>query len=128
MHTFGSNTFGRFLVVGVGNTVLGLAVIFTAAQAYSPFIANAIGYLIVVPVSFMTHRQMSFRHKGQRLPAFLKYLLVIGAGYLSNLFVLSVLTEGRFNPYLTQACAISTHVLVTYYLSRIIVFKEAECD
>lgn len=60
-------TLARFLMVGVGNTISGLAVIFSARQFY-PAAANLIGYLIVVPVSFLSHRDI-FRDTGDRMAA-----------------------------------------------------------
>ena len=67
------HTLARFLMVGVGNTILGLAVIFGARQFCSDVAANLIGYLIVVPVSFLSHRDISFRDTGNRMAAFARY-------------------------------------------------------
>lgn len=51
----------RFLIVGIGNTILGLGVIFGARQIFSDIVANLIGYLVVVPISFLSHRDLSFK-------------------------------------------------------------------
>ena len=128
MPTFVSETFRRFVFVGIGNTILGMGVIFAAMQTFPLVAANLIGYLVVVPLSFVAHRQLSFRHRGLRFPAFIKYVFVVFVGYLTNLFVLTALSQHSVNPYLSQACAICSHVLVTYLLSRSIVFKERECE
>lgn len=118
--------FLRFVAVGVGNTILGLGVIFAASQFVGPFAANAIGYLFVVPISFLTHRDLSFRDRGGRLAAFARYLPTIAVGYATNLGVLNVgLMLGADN-YLSQTAAIATHVAVTYFLSRLFVFLAPE--
>lgn len=112
----------RFVLVGIGNTALGLGVIFIAKQFVPDLIANIIGYFVVVPISFLTHRDLSFQDKGNRLAAFGRYLPVIGVGYTANLALLTILLSLGANPYLAQACAIGVHVCVTYSLSRMLVF------
>ena len=106
-------TLARFLMVGVGNTILGLAVIFSARQFCSEVVANLIGYLIVVPVSFLSHRDISFRDTRNRKAAFARYLPTILAGYAFNYAALSVLLSAGTNPYLAQTVGIACHVLVT---------------
>lgn len=115
-------TLVRFLAVGVGNTVLGLAVIFGARQFFSDVVANLVGYLVVVPISFLTHRDLSFRDQGDRLKAFARYIPTILAGYCANYAVLTAALRAGANPYLAQTAAIACHVVITYLLSRIFVF------
>ena len=115
-------TLARFLMVGVGNTILGLAVIFGARQFCSDVAANLIGYLIVVPVSFLSHRDISFRDTGNRMAAFARYMPTILAGYAFNYAALTVLLSAGTNPYLAQTVGIACHVIVTYLLSRLFVF------
>lgn len=119
-------TLVRFLAVGVGNTVLGLAVIFGTRQFFSDVVANLVGYLVVVPISFLTHRDLSFRDQGDRLKAFARYIPTILAGYSANYAVLTVALRAGANPYLAQTAAIACHVVVTYLLSRIFVFLSPE--
>ena len=117
--------FGRFVLVGIGNTLAGLGGIFTAKLAFNDFAANLIGSLIVLPLSFVAHRDVSFQHTGSRLAAFGRYLPTVLMGYLSNLCVLTVGLSIGSNAYLTQTAAIACHVGVTYLLSRFFVFKES---
>ena len=121
-HIVIDRTFRRFLVVGLANTVLGLLVIFAARQVVTDLWANMIGYLVVVPVSFLTHRTLSFQDKGNRLGAFLRYLPTVAAGYVANLATLSAALSAGANPYLAQTLAIASHVIVTYILTRFFVF------
>ncbi|PIQ12136.1 MAG: hypothetical protein COW70_10875 [Hydrogenophilales bacterium CG18_big_fil_WC_8_21_14_2_50_58_12] len=118
--------FARFLLVGVGNTALGLGVIFLARQFTGDVMANLIGYLVVVPVSFLTHRDLSFRDGGHRWAAFARYLPTILAGYAANYAVLTTGLALAFNPYFVQTGAIGCHVVVTYLLSRLFVFHHIE--
>ena len=116
----------RFLLVGIANTALGLGVIFMARQFTSDVLANLICYLVVVPVSFLTHRDLSFQDKGRRLSSFARYLPTVLVGYASNLVVLLTGLGMGIDPYLAQAAAIGCHVAVTYVLSRVFVFLHIE--
>lgn len=119
-------TFWRFLLVGIGNTVLGLGTIFAARQFVPDLIANAIGYLVVVPVSFLTHRDISFRDGGSRLGAFLRYMPVVAMGYGINVIALTSSMSIGVNGYVAQSIAILCHVVTTYTLSRIFVFLQID--
>ena len=112
----------RFLLVGIGNTILGLSVIFGARQFFTDIVANLIGYLVVVPVSFLTHRDLSFKDHGSRRTAFLRYIPTIAAGYAANYAMLTSCLKVGANPYVAQSLAIACHVAVTYILSRVFVF------
>ena len=115
-------TLFRFLLVGIGNTILGLGVIFGARQFFTDIVANLIGYLVVVPISFLTHRDLSFKDRGSRRTAFLRYIPTIAAGYAANYAMLSSSLKFGANPYLAQTLSIGCHVAVTYLLSRVFVF------
>jgi putative flippase GtrA len=112
----------RFLIVGIGNTTLGLGVIFGARQIVSDIVANLIGYLVVVPISFLSHRDLSFKDRGSRRAAFVRYIPTICAGYAANFAMLSTCLKSGANPYIAQTLAIGCHVAVTYILSRVFVF------
>lgn len=111
----------RFLVVGLGNTALGLSVIFVASRFVGSYAANLIGYLIVVPVSFITHRDFSFRDTGRRASAFARFVPSIGAGYIANLVTLRLCLP-LLPGIVAQASAIAVHVAVTFVCSRYFVF------
>lgn len=112
-------TFFRFLLVGIGNTMLGLGVIFGARLFFTDIVANLIGYLVVVPISFLTHRDLSFKDRGSRRTAFLRYIPTIATGYAANYAMLTSSLKFGANPYLAQTLAIGCHVAVTYLLSRV---------
>lgn len=112
----------RFLIVGIGNTILGLGVIFGARQIFSDIVANLIGYLVVAPISFLSHRDLSFKDRGSRRAAFFRYIPTICVGYAANFEVLYTCLQAGANPYIAQTLAIGCHVAVTYILSRVFVF------
>jgi putative flippase GtrA len=116
-------TLVRFVLVGAGNTVLGLSAIYTARLAASEFVANLLGYLIVVPISFITHRGWTFRDGGAIRPAFRRYLPAVIVGYAINAGVLTTALAAHVHGYIAQALAIAAYVAVTYLLSRYAVFR-----
>ncbi len=116
-------TLCRFVVVGLANTVIGLAVIFAFRSIVNDFLANLLGYMLVVPLSFLTHRRLSFRDVGSLWQAFVRYLPTVTIGYTVNLTVLTYGLSVNANPYLIQSVAISAYVAVTYLLSRYFVFR-----
>lgn len=115
-------TFFRFLLVGIGNTILGLGVISGARQFFTDIVANLIGYLVVVPISFSESPGPVLQDRGSRRTAFLRYIPTIAAGYAANYTMLTSCLKFGANPYLAQTLAIGCHVAVTYLLSRVFVF------
>lgn len=114
----------RFLVAGVCNTVLGLGVIYAFRQFTSDLVANLVGYVIVVPVSFLTHRGWSFRDAGRLLPTFLRFMPSVLIGYSANVAILKLGLSAGLDPYVTQASAIGVYVGIVYLLSRFVVFVQ----
>lgn len=112
----------RFLLIGMGNTVLGLAVIFLLHLFLSEIQANFVAYLLVVPITFSTHRTWSFRDHGSRWQAFLRYLPVVLLGYGANLLLLKACLAWQLAPELAQVVATAAYVGTTYVLSRLFVF------
>lgn len=115
--------FLRYLQSGVFNTILGFGIVFSLRGMAGDYTANAIAFLVVVPISFLSHRDWSFRDRNKTWASFQRFVPVVLLGYLTNLVVLSSLL-GFFSPVLVQALAIGTHVIATYFLFKKIVFKE----
>jgi putative flippase GtrA len=117
-----SNTFVRFVIVGLGNTCLGLFVAITAGHYFSPITANLIAYVVVVPISYLSHRSLSFLDRGDIIRSFARYLLVIAFGYLGNLAALNLLLHLNIPVPMAQAGALTVHVASTYLMTRFFVF------
>lgn len=114
----------RYLLVGLGNTVLGLSIIFLLRQVVNDFAANLAAYFIVVPISFITHRNISFRDRGKKISAYIRYMAVVIVGYAINLILLGSVINMGINEYAAQTMAIGAYVLVTYFMTRLIVFTK----
>jgi putative flippase GtrA len=115
----------RFSVVGLLNTIIGLAAIYSVLFFFStgPIIANLIGYSIGLIISFVLNRNWTFDQAGtghERLPVF---LLVAGLSYLCNL---GVVAAGSYvfglSPYLVQLFGLPTYTMVMFLGCRMFVF------
>ncbi|MBX7492750.1 GtrA family protein [Qipengyuania sp. 1NDW9] len=121
----------RFLLVGGFNTLLGygfiLAALFFGAGDYA---ANAIGFALGVPISWMLHRVLTFRVRKRISRGEMgRYIAVVAVSYAVNL---GIVTAGRAagfveNPFV-QLAAICVYAAVFYLLSRRFVFREGAED
>jgi putative flippase GtrA len=114
----------RYLLVGLGNTVLGLSIIFLLRQVVNDFAANFAAYFIVVPISFITHRNISFRDRGKKISAYIRYMVVVLVGYAINVILLGSAINMGINEYAAQTMAIVAYVFVTYGMTRLFVFTK----
>jgi putative flippase GtrA len=116
----------RFLLVGVGNTLTGLAVIFAAkAVGVGDVVANATGYAVGIALSFALNRRWTFRHEGPVHHALARFLAVTAVAYLANLaVVLGVISTGVVSSYLAQVAGVPAYTLVGYLGSRWYAFPE----
>jgi len=120
----GRSEFVRYLLVGIGNTTLAFAVVLVGRLYLSETTANLLAYLIVVPVSFFTHRTISFRDRKSMWISFFRYLPVILFCYLGNLVILHALLHFGIWPPLAQVVSIASYVLATYLLGKHFVFAK----
>ena len=81
----------RFAVVGVGNTAVGLSLIWVAWHrwGWADLAANAFGYAGGFMVSFVLHRGWTFRHRGHAGASLARFALVMMTAYAVNLVVLA---------------------------------------
>lgn len=121
----------RFLAVGVFNTLVGygfiLGALFLGAGDYR---ANAIGFAMGLPVSWIMHRIVTFRvRKKVSAGEMGRYVAVVAISYAINL---SIVAAGRAAGYvenpLVQLVAICAYAAASYVLSRRFVFHEDAAD
>ena len=109
----------RFAVVGMLNTVAGLAVIYAArALGLGEVAANATGYAIGLMLSFTLNRRWTFRHRGSLLGPASRFAVVTLAAWLANLAVLLGLLHLGMAAVLAQACAVLSYTVISYLGSR----------
>ncbi|MFA5121439.1 GtrA family protein [Zavarzinia sp.] len=119
-----SARFLRYGLVGAGNTLLGLGLIFLfMALGASPVVANALGYGLCIPASFVANRHFTF---GGRRGSPAKFVAVQAAAYGANLAVLgSLLSVAPELPSLAQLAGVAAYVLAGFLGSYHLVFAGA---
>lgn len=118
--------FGKFLSVGVVNTLAGLAVIYLAKWYFhlGNVTANALGYAIGLVLGFILNSRWTFAYYGPNTPAIVKFLLVALFAYCVNLLtVLMAIHVIGLNDYVAQAIGIPPYTLTSYFMSKYLVFR-----
>ena len=125
MKRFIRHSAGRFLTVGMLNTVVGLTIIYLAKflGGLGDFAANVTGYRVGLLLSFALNSTWTFKYDGMFLPAFGKFTLVFITAYLLNLVCVMVAIHQGLNSYLAQALGIIPYTVFTYLASRYLVFR-----
>ena len=97
----------RFLVVGATNNLLmyGLFVLLTL-RGIPPVPAATITYVLGMAISFVAHSRFTFRHRGDRGPAMIRFVLANVAGYLLNVGLLHLLITIGLPAVLAQLIAV----------------------
>jgi putative flippase GtrA len=105
----------RFAVVGMLNTVAGLAVIFSArALGLDEVPANATGYAVGLMLSFTLNRRWTFRHRGPLLALASRFAVVTLVAWLVNLAVLLGLLHLGVAAVLAQTGAVLSYTVFSY--------------
>ena len=118
---------GRYLIVGVINTVVGyvsfaLALAILGDQRY--IISLAVSHLVGTTLAFILYRRFVFRVRGRLVIDYLRFQLVYVGAFFSNLVLLAVLVDVVSMPILlAQAAALIVLALLTYWGHRFFSFS-----
>jgi putative flippase GtrA len=115
----------RFLLVGVLNTLVGLATIWAliGIAGWGDFQANFTGYLAGLVCSFVLNRQWTFDHAGPWRPALLRFLIVFAVSYCVNWLAVLVLRDFfEVNRYLAHSLAMLPYTVTFFIGSRLFAF------
>jgi len=108
----------RFVLVGVLNTVSGLAVIFALKWLlHMPDVAaNVVGYAAGLAISFVLNGRWTFQYKGRLGNALPRFAGVVATAYLANLTVVIGAIHGfGINGYVAQTLGVVPYTLATYF-------------
>jgi putative flippase GtrA len=117
----------RFVVVGLANTMVGLAMIYLLKWlvGVGDTAANVGGYSLGLAASFLFNRNWTFHHSGAWLPALARFLFVFAVAYAVNLgTVLVLLKQFGMNGYAAQAFGIPPYTALFYLGSRYVSFPK----
>ncbi|MBM3490482.1 MAG: GtrA family protein [Alphaproteobacteria bacterium] len=111
----------RYLAVGLGNTALGLAVIYGCkwALGWPDIAANLAGYAVGLVVSYVLNARWTFRYAGSWWRGFTRFLAVVALAYVANLVTVLALIGFGWNSYLAQAAGILPYTAVGFLGNRL---------
>lgn len=121
--------FGRYLVVGVFNTVWGYVLIFACMYLlhWSPEASNVTGYAIGLLTSYVLNRRYTFRSRDSTMLEFPRFLGTFFFAFAANFATLAVLVRVlEFHAGISQILAGAVYVGASYALSRYFVFRGAD--
>jgi len=118
---------GRYLLSGVGNTLVGFSFIFGLMWAgVSAYAANIAGYALGLLLGFFVSRSFVFNAAGAFNRQICRYSLAFVTCLALNILVLTLALElFEINRFLSQCLAAGSYMAAMYLLSRFYVFKNA---
>jgi putative flippase GtrA len=122
--------FLKFLVVGVLNTTLSLAVIWVLmALGVSYKWANVVGYVAGLINSFVWNKQWVFRSNNNLFYEMAGFGACFVVCYGVQFLLLSVMVEHlEWNEYLAQLLAMGAYTVLNFILNRLFTFRRRESE
>lgn len=118
--------FIKFIFVGILNSGLGYGIIFACMYlvGLSPELSNVVGYGVGLVISYVFHRNFTFRSVDEKKSEFIRFASVFLIAYLANLaaliFMIRVL---NVHVGVAQVAAGVIYVGVSYLLNSVYVFN-----
>jgi putative flippase GtrA len=116
---------GRFLLVGVANTAIGLSVIYGCMYflGLGDVLANVAGYACGLAASFVLNSRWTFRYDGRMPRAAARFAATFLLAYGANLaVVLAAIRDVGIDAYVAQAVGVCVYTVVFFSLCRVFVF------
>jgi len=117
--------FIRYNLVGIVNTIVGFAIIFSLMFiGISPIMSNLIGYIIGSILSFYLNSKYTFKAKTTKKDA-IKFFTILLFSYALNFITLKWLLA-IIDPYLAQFFSAIVYTLSSFLLVKFIVFRSSK--
>ncbi len=117
---------GKYVLVGVVNTLVTLAAIFLLSRAAGADYraANAVGYGLGLACSYVLNRRWTFASRGAVAPQVAKFLACFGVCYAAQFGLLLLMVDRlHWNPSFSQVAAMGAYTVLGYLLGRIVVYR-----
>ncbi|WP_426168109.1 GtrA family protein [Sandarakinorhabdus sp. DWP1-3-1] len=117
--------FVRFLIVGVLNSAVGLALIYAAMALGADYrVANAIGYAGGILISFVVNRGWTFAHDGDWRASFARWLVVVGVAYAAQFAAVVWLHGLGVDARIAQALGVPIYTVLAFLGARRFAFPD----
>jgi putative flippase GtrA len=117
----------KYGIVGVGNTLLSLCVIWVMMKilGYPDIVSNIAGYAAGILNSFIWNKQWTFRCSDTWLGSAIRFGFVFGICYLLQLGLLVYLNSHlSIDPYYNQVIAMIFYTVINFLMNKYFTFKE----
>lgn len=120
-----STQFARYAMVGVAsNLLLYLAYLALTTTGMDPKLSMSSLYALGVAQTFLFNKRWTFRHGGMHGPAFVRYCIAYGLGYVINLLVLVLLVDQMGYPHeIVQGVMVLSLAVMLFLLQKFWVFR-----
>lgn len=117
--------FIRYLIIGAFNTIIGYGIIFILmALGVMPEIANIIGYIFGIIVSYILNKIYTFKTKTKSKKEFIRFVMCMICSYLINFIALIVLYRYfDVDKYIATIISSIFYTLSGYIFSKYFAFK-----
>lgn len=118
--------FGRYIFVGIGNTLLTLSIIYFLMWInINLYVANFIGYSIGISLSFLLNSKFTFSST-MSIRKFAKFLVSCSICYILNIFVIYVTILWSIqSDYIAQFLGMIVYTILGFLLNKLWVMKNA---
>ncbi|MEM3886806.1 MAG: GtrA family protein [Candidatus Methanomethylicia archaeon] len=119
------NTFFKYLLVGLMNTIVGYGIIFSLMYiGVSPEVSNIIGYAIGITVSYVLNKIYTFKSKAHPKKEFPKFIASLLAAYGLNFVTLIICVRIlHINAYVSQIISGAVYTLSGFLFVKYFAFK-----
>lgn len=128
-------TFVKFLIVGMINTLVGTAVMFTVYNVFhlSYWISSAANYVIGSICSYFLNKYFTFQNKDKSPIIVLKFIINITVCYLiayggAKKFILFLLSDfpTKWQDNIAMVCGMGLFIVLNYFGQRFFAFKKKD--
>lgn len=115
---------GRYGLVGVANTAIGLGTIYVLMYFanMTPVSANVVGYGLALTNSFILNRSWTFKSDRKGIGTIVRFLAVFLLAYSSQIVLLVFLLHADVDAYPAQAMATVGYVVIGFFGNKYITF------
>jgi putative flippase GtrA len=137
MRSFLDHTFFKFILVGILNTVLGSAIMFSLYNfaGFNYWLSSALNYFFTSIFSFFMNRYFTFQIKNWSLVMVLFFVLTIIVSYfvaysIARPFIHMLLQnhDQRLRDNISMVMGMCLFTLLNYFGQRFIVFRKRKKD
>ena len=128
-----NNTFSRFLIVGLINTIVGTSVMFIAYNAldFSYWVSTFLNYFIGSIVSYFLNKYYTFQSKQKSMMEIVRFIINIAICYFLAYYLAAKAVAFIFASYsqvfidnISMIVGMCFFVFLNYFGQRLIVFKK----